>query len=77
MIFQKLINSQYEINCKVAGGAVEKAVKDAIDCGYRHIDTAFFYQNEEEVGNAVRQKIEEGVVERSDMFITTKVCINN
>lgn len=52
---------------------MEDAVKDAIDSGYRHIDTAFFYKNEKEVGNAIREKIEEGVVERSDMFITTKV----
>lgn len=56
---------------------MEKAVKDAIDSGYRHIDTAFFYKNEKEVGNAIREKIEEGVVERSDMFITTKVSTPN
>lgn len=56
---------------------MEKSVKDAIDSGYRHIDTAFFYKNEKEVGNAIREKIEEGVVERSDMFITTKVSTPN
>lgn len=48
-------------------------MKDAIDSGYRHIDTAYLYGNEKEVGNAVRAKIAEGVIRREDVFITTKV----
>jgi len=51
------------------------AVKDAIDLGYRHIDTAFFYGNEKEIGEAVREKINDGTVTREDLFITTKVNI--
>lgn len=58
---------------QVAGDDVKNAVKNAIDCGYRHIDTAFLYKNEQEVGAAIREKIDEGVVSRSDMFVTTKV----
>lgn len=54
-------------------GEVEEAVKYAIDVGYRHIDTASFYENEAEIGNAVREKIKEGVIKREDIFITTKV----
>lgn len=52
---------------------IEQAVKDAIDIGYRHIDTAFIYGTEKSVGNAIRAKIAEGVIKREDMFITTKV----
>jgi len=48
-------------------------VKEAIDLGYRHIDTAFFYNNEQEIGEAVREKIRDGTVTREDLFITTKV----
>jgi aldehyde reductase len=52
---------------------MEQVVKDAIDAGYRHIDTALFYENEKEVGAAVRAKIAEGVIRREDVFVTTKV----
>ncbi|XP_011641646.1 1,5-anhydro-D-fructose reductase-like isoform X1 [Pogonomyrmex barbatus] len=57
-------------------GDVKRAVKDAIDLGYRHIDTAFFYGNEKEIGEAVREKIEDGTVTREDVFITTKLWNN-
>lgn len=58
---------------KAKRGECEQAVCDAIDAGYRHIDTAYVYGNEQEVGNAVRRKIAEGVVKRGDMFVVTKV----
>jgi len=41
--------------------------------GYRHIDTAFVYNNEKEVGQGLHESIKAGVVKREDVFITTKV----
>lgn len=44
-------------------------VKTAIDCGYRHIDTAYAYQNEKAVGKAIR----ECGLKRSELFVTSKL----
>lgn len=52
---------------------VANAVRHAIDHGYRHIDTAFFYTNEKEVGEAIKQKIAGGIVKREDIYLVTKV----
>jgi diketogulonate reductase-like aldo/keto reductase len=54
-------------------GEMETAVKDAIDIGYRHFDSAMIYGNEHEIGAAVRAKIADGTVKREDLFITNKV----
>lgn len=59
------------------GKELKDAVKAAIYCGYRHIDTAANYKNEHLVGQAIRECIEEQVVKREDLFVTTKLWNNS
>lgn len=58
---------------QVKGEECERCVLDAISVGYRAIDTAQSYGNEEEVGNAVMKC----GIPREKLFITTKVWISN
>lgn len=51
----------------------ERAVLDALDAGYRSIDTAAAYMNEEGVGKAIRQ----GGIPREELFITSKLWIQD
>ncbi|KAF1748286.1 hypothetical protein GCK72_024753 [Caenorhabditis remanei] len=48
------------------------AVKASVKAGYRLIDTAAVYQNEEAIGTAIKELVDEGVVKREELFITTK-----
>jgi diketogulonate reductase-like aldo/keto reductase len=48
-------------------------VRMALDCGYRHIDTAQIYENEEYVGQAIK----ESKVDRKDVFLVTKIWMSN
>ena len=50
-----------------------RVVREAIDLGYRHFDTATLYKNEEALGTALNQAIDAGDVSREDLFITSKV----
>jgi diketogulonate reductase-like aldo/keto reductase len=55
-------------------GETRKAVVHALDAGYRNLDCAWFYQNEEEVGTGIREFLSKTPsVKREDIFICTKV----
>lgn len=51
------------------GAEVKAAINFALEAGYRHIDTASFYKNEEGVGEAVKTS----AIPREEIFVTTKV----
>jgi 2,5-diketo-D-gluconate reductase A len=55
----------------------ERSVSEAIHAGYRLIDTAAAYGNEEAVGRAIKNAIESEGVSRDDLFVTTKVWISD
>ena len=58
------------------GDECVNSVYMAIQNGYRLVDTAYMYHNEEAVGEAVRKAIRDGLVTREEMFITTKLYPN-
>ncbi|MFD0897837.1 aldo/keto reductase [Loigolactobacillus binensis] len=58
---------------QIENGGTKQAVLDAIDAGYRLIDTAQAYGNEAEVGAAIK----ESSVDRKELFVTTKVWISS
>nr|CDS26971.1 aldo keto reductase family 1 member B4 [Hymenolepis microstoma] len=73
------LNSGYEIP-QIAFGTFEaprdevyKAVKEAFDAGYRHIDCAMLYANEKEVGQAIAESMEKHNLKREDIFVTSKL----
>ena len=61
---------------KAKGNEVKKAVKHALNTGYRHIDTAAIYGNEKEIGEALAEVFAEGKILREDVFITSKLWNN-
>ncbi|KAI6612570.1 metalloendopeptidase [Pyricularia oryzae] len=76
------LNSGYEMLLvgfgiwKVPVDKTAQAVYDAIKLGYRQIDGAYDYTNSKEAGEGVRRAIEEGIVKREDLFITSKLWNN-
>ena len=57
--------------------ATRRAVKTALDVGFRHLDCAERYRNEEAVGEAIQEAFEAGTVAREDLFVTTKLWNTN
>ncbi|XP_028214476.1 NADPH-dependent aldo-keto reductase, chloroplastic-like isoform X2 [Glycine soja] len=54
-------------------GVVGDVIAHAVEVGYRHIDCAQIYGNQEEIGLALKKLFEEGVVKREDLWITSKL----
>ena len=54
-------------------GEVVAAVKYALQIGYRHLDCAFVYGNENEVGQGIKEAMEEYKIDRKDVWITSKL----
>jgi alcohol dehydrogenase (NADP+) len=61
---------------KSTPGEVENAVIEAIKIGFRHIDCAAIYGNEKEIGRALKEVIDRGIVKREELFITSKLWNN-
>src|SRR5690606_23578272 len=58
---------------KVDPGETERTVSEALELGYRHIDTAAYYQNEAEVGRAIASS----GIPRDEIFVTTKQWLSD
>ena len=56
-----------------ADGSTYRAVREALDLGIRHIDTAVAYFNEQEVGRAIR----ESAIPREEIFVTSKLWLQD
>lgn len=74
-----MLNSGYEMpinglgTYSLHGDECIDSVKAALANGVRLIDTASAYGNEEEVGQAIREVIDEGIIQREEVFVITKI----
>lgn len=59
------------------GKITVNSVKCAIKAGYRHIDTAWAYKNQIGVGKAIKECIDEGIIKREDIFVTSKLYVHS
>ena len=74
------LNSGYQMPLVCLGtkdsDTIEETVYQAVKLGYRSIDTASLYQNEEKIGRAIKRLTAEGVVRREDLFVISKFWNN-
>jgi diketogulonate reductase-like aldo/keto reductase len=57
--------------------ATKQATKAALEAGFRHLDCAERYRNEEAVGDAIQEAFKAGTLQREDLFVTTKLWNSN
>jgi diketogulonate reductase-like aldo/keto reductase len=55
----------------------KQATKTALEAGFRHLDCAERYRNEDAVGDAMQEAFKTGAIQRKDVFVTTKLWNNN
>lgn len=72
-----VVKERTDLTCSLgtwqsAPGEVKNAVAHALASGYRHIDAAFVYGNETEVGQGLAEGFAQGI-KREDVFVTTKL----
>lgn len=60
---------------QLEGDDARRMTREALRIGYRHVDTAWIYKNEKEVGDGIRDAIEAGHVARDDLWLTTKIWV--
>lgn len=61
----------------ISNDGAEDAIRSAIEIGYRHIDTALAYRNEETVGAGIRKGLKAKGLSRADLFVTAKLWPGN
>lgn len=59
------------------GKELEEIIAKGVDVGCRLIDTAFIYNNEDQIGRALDGKLKEGTINREDLFIVSKVRMSS
>ena len=57
----------------ISNDNAEDTIQSAIELGYRHIDTAAAYRNEETVGAGIRKGLEAEGLSRAELFVTAKL----
>ena len=73
------LNSGYEMpinglgTYSLHGDECRNSIRFALENGVRLIDTASAYGNEEEIGQAIRKAIDDGIVKREELFVVTKI----
>ena len=67
--YNYVVNRTWLSKCGLVGSAVDAALRG----GYRHIDCAHIYENEAEVGDTLQKCFNEGITQREDLFITSKL----